>query len=527
MKLRILLTLLSITTLSGVAEAHFVLMEPASTLMQNNLGDPQKIAPCGGVSANPARGTPANPGTPTSAVTPVKGGSTLHIKVQETVFHPGHYRVALARTMAQLPADPVVTTRDSDRGPWSVSAAIAAPAPPIIGDGLFPHTERPTAMWETDIAVPNIDCPNCILQIIQFMAEHARNLDGDYSYHHCAALTITADPAKPRDGNWAALLAPQVPGGRGAGAGQGQPAPVRDVTVKAIPGVVADGAKWALVWGGSDNADGLVGTPDGGVLFAQEQPKRVSKIDKSGKLSSVVENTHGAGSLTLDTKGRIIAAERTCTDPGLGAPCAEPTRVAIVYPEKERKVLADSLDGKDLGRLNDLVVARNGNVYFTSGGAFRVTPAGKVETIGADLRTNGIMLSPDEKTLYITNGGTVVAFDVQPDGSVKNQRDFAKLESGGGDGLAVDAAGRLYVTSQAAGVQVFGTDGKYLGTIPTPRAVISAAFSGPDKKTLYVVGSGALDSSGKEMTTAPGVRNNAKSIFKIDLLAEGFKGRAK
>jgi gluconolactonase len=313
----------------------------------------------------------------------------------------------------------------------------------------------------------------------------------------------------------------------GAGAQQ-QPAPLKEVTVSAIPGVIAANAKWTLVWAGADNADGLVGTADGGVLFAQEQPKRVSKIDRNGKVSVFVENTHGAGSVALDAKGRLLAVERTCTDPGLNAPCSEPTRIAIVGPESERKVLADKFDGKDLGRLNDLVVSRTGHVYFTSGGAFHLTPTGKVEAVGENLRTNGIMLSPDEKTLYITNGATVVAFDVQADGSVTNQRDFAKLEAGGsGDGLAVDGMFRLYVTSQQAGVQVFAADGRYLGVIPTPRSVISVAFSGPDKKTLYVVGSGALDPGGKEMTTPPGVRNNAKSIFTIAMLTEGFKGRPK
>jgi len=306
-----------------------------------------------------------------------------------------------------------------------------------------------------------------------------------------------------------------------------QPAPLKEVTVSAIPGVVAAGAKWTLVWGGADNADGLVGTPDGGVLFAQEQPKRVSKIDRNDKVSVYVENTHGAGSLTLDTKGRLLAVERTCTDPGLNAPCAEPTRIAIIYPERERKVLADSFNGKDLGRLNDLVVSRSGHVYFTSGGAFHLTPAGKVEAIGENLRTNGIMLSPDEKTLYITNGATIVALDVQPDGSLRNQRMFARLEAGGnGDGMTVDAEARLYVTS-APGVQVFDASGKYLGLIPTPRNPASVAFAGPGKKTLYVTGSGATDEQGKEIVTPPGVRNNAKSIYRLPMLAQGFTGRAK
>jgi gluconolactonase len=305
-----------------------------------------------------------------------------------------------------------------------------------------------------------------------------------------------------------------------------QPA-VREVSVAGIPDVIAAGATWSLVWHGTDNADGIVGTPDGGLLFAQEQPSRVSKLDSSDKVSVLAEDTRGAGSLALDAQGRIFAVQRTCTDPGLNAPCSEPTTIGIIHPVSERKLLADKFNGKPLGRLNDLVADRKGGVYFTVGGVYYASPEGIVSSIGENLRTNGIMLSPDERTLYVTNGPMIVAFDVQPDGTVRNQRDFAKLEAGGsGDGMAVDGAGRLYVTSNA-GVQVFSLEGRYLGLIPTPRNVISVAFSGPDKKTLYVVGSGALDGAGKEVTTPSGVRNNAKSIFKIPMLAQGFKGRAK
>src|SRR5687767_3967263 len=106
----------AMVAVSVTANAHFVLIQPAASMMQNRLGDPQKIAPCGGVSANPGRGTAANPGVPSGAVTAVKGGTTLPLMVQESIFHPGHYRVALARTMAQLPPDPMVTTADTGRG---------------------------------------------------------------------------------------------------------------------------------------------------------------------------------------------------------------------------------------------------------------------------------------------------------------------------------------------------------------------------------------------------------------------------
>ena len=62
MKRTLLLTALAVAGLSGGVDAHFVLVSPAPSIAQNRLGDPQKIAPCGGVSANPGRGTPADPG---------------------------------------------------------------------------------------------------------------------------------------------------------------------------------------------------------------------------------------------------------------------------------------------------------------------------------------------------------------------------------------------------------------------------------------------------------------------------------
>jgi gluconolactonase len=313
---------------------------------------------------------------------------------------------------------------------------------------------------------------------------------------------------------------------RGGGRQGGSPG-VRDVTATAIPGVVAAGASWKLAWQGTDNADGIVGSDDGGILFAQEQPNQISRLDRDDRASVFLKGTHGAGSLTMDSRGRLIAVERTCTDPGRrgSEPCAEPTLITILTPE--RKVLTDNFEGKPLGRLNDLVADRKGGVYFTVGGAFYADARGKVTSLGENIRANGVMLSPDEKIVYVTNGDVVLAFDVRNDGSVTNRRDFGRLEAGGaGDGLAIDANGRLYVTS-APGVQVFSSDGKYLGLIPTPRAVISVAFSGPGKKTLYVVGSGALGPDGKEFETPPGVRNNAKTIYRLPMIAEGFKGRAK
>jgi gluconolactonase len=305
----------------------------------------------------------------------------------------------------------------------------------------------------------------------------------------------------------------------------GPPAP-RPVQITAIPGVIAADAAWTIAWQGPDNADGLVGAPDGSVLFAQEQPRRVSRLDEANRLSTYLEGTRGVGSIALDGQGRLWGVERTCTDPGgNAAACAEPTAVAIVAPA--RRVLADAFDGKPLGRLNDLVVDARGGAYFTVGGAFYVNAAGRVTSLGDGIRSNGVILSPDERTVYVTNGASVLAWDVRPDGSVANRRDFAMLASGSGDGMAIDAAGRVYVTAQQGGVQVFDTTGRHLGTIPTPRNAISVAFAGRDKRTLYIVGSGALAANGQEFAPPGGGRNNAKTIYRIPMLAQGFTGRAK
>ena len=180
----------------AVVQAHFKLLEPASWIVESERGDPQKAAPCG-----------AQPDAKfTETVAKVTGGSKLHLKLLETIYHPGHYRVALAvNSRNELPTDPLTVERMTERGPQSVWAAIQSPVQlPVIADGLFPHYTRPASpqTFEADIQLPNITCSKCTLQVIQFMAEHGYNQPGGYSYHHCADLTITADASKPLDKGW-------------------------------------------------------------------------------------------------------------------------------------------------------------------------------------------------------------------------------------------------------------------------------------------------------------------------------------
>ncbi len=288
--------------------------------------------------------------------------------------------------------------------------------------------------------------------------------------------------------------------------------PPRDYTVTGIPGVIAAGQRWKFLWqAAGNNGDGIVATRDGGLLIAQNDNSDVVKLDKNGNASVVYTDTHTGGALSVNAHGAIFAVER-----GLNP------RIEELAPH--RRVLADHYSNGTLdcigGVMNDLTAARNGGVYFTMGGVYYVSPKGMVTQYGENLRTNGIILSPDEKKLYVTNGNSVVVFDVQGDGSLTNQREFAKLlPKTYGDGSATDADGRIYVSSNP-GVQVFAPDGKYLGLIPSPRDEISISFGGPGRKTMFILARGAEDASGKQIA-------NAAQVYSIQMIAQGYKGRPK
>jgi gluconolactonase len=305
-------------------------------------------------------------------------------------------------------------------------------------------------------------------------------------------------------------------------AGQAQPTPEPPETVAPnIPGVVAGGTRVQFLKGNLQGTEGPIAAPDGSFLFTETGASRITKIDKADQFSTYMENTNGSNGLAFDAKGRLITVQTVKPLVGVLSPA--------------NTVLADRFEGKSFGRPNDLVVDKRGGVYFTDPGpnvaagqqpatpplppaVYYIPPGGQVLKIADGIaRPNGIQLSPDERVLYVanTNGEHVIAFDLKPDGSAGNRRDFARLEgvektptgvTSGADGLAVDSQGRLYVASRV-GVQVFSPQGQHLGTIPIPRPPQNIAFAGADKKTLYVVGRG--------------------SAYKIAMQAEGVKGRAK
>jgi MYXO-CTERM domain-containing protein len=170
------------TTLLGhQAQAHFILKAPASFQDQGVLGDPQKTAPCGGA-------------------------------VDETVFHPGHYRIALAQnSAAQLPPNPAVTVGASQCGSVPIQNP---PQYPILADGVLAHTAAFGAPQTITVKLPNnITCSKCTLQIVEFMSSHP----APCFYHHCAeiAISVAGDAGAPPSDAGVVTVDSGVEGGGG------------------------------------------------------------------------------------------------------------------------------------------------------------------------------------------------------------------------------------------------------------------------------------------------------------------------
>jgi gluconolactonase len=222
----------------------------------------------------------------------------------------------------------------------------------------------------------------------------------------------------------------------------------------------------------------------------------------------------GSNGLALDRQGRVLIATWTGRS------------IDRIEKDGKRIILADRYEGKRFGGTNDLVVKKDGAIYFTDGfGGLRgrdqdpkkeldfagifMWKDGKVTLAIKDIATpNGLAFSPDEKYLY-ANGSQnkyVRRYDVQPDDTLTNSQMFIDMSSdkAGGitDGMKVDTQGNVW-ESGPRGIWITSPDGKHLGTILTPEFVANLCFGERDNKTLYIA---ARTSVYKIHVNVPGIR---------------------
>jgi gluconolactonase len=307
-----------------------------------------------------------------------------------------------------------------------------------------------------------------------------------------------------------------------------------------IPGVVKAGSPIQRIVTGYKGLDDPIGLRDGSLVFSEPDTRRLYRLNtQTDEVSVLVADSNESHGTTEDSQGHLISAQAWDGS----------TRIGVIYPKGSEAVLADKYNGMPFSRPNDLIVARNGGIYFTDPGLTKQQAEELVKRNGGKplsprlppavyyiapgqtpvkiedklIRPNGVQLNRDETKLYVddSNGDQVIVWDMRPNGLVENRRAFATLKGrssrdnglGGiktfADGMTVDNDDRLYVAT-GGGVEVFSPQGQHLGIIPVrcpPADCQNIAFSGPAKQTLYIGGAG--------------------SLYKVEMIARGLTTRAK
>lgn len=282
--------------------------------------------------------------------------------------------------------------------------------------------------------------------------------------------------------------------------------------------IVPKDAKLEKLWSDGSFTEGPAYGFDRCVYFS-DIGNRIMKFDpQTGKTTEYRNPSGRANGNKFDPKGRLVTCE--------GANTGGNRRISITNKDGSVRVLADKWMGKRFNSPNDLAIDTKARVYFTdpryvgdekreidTESVYRVDPDGTVTQIISDVsKPNGIVFSPDMKTLYLADspGGKakrlLLAFPLKDDGTVGKRKvlhDFG--EDRGIDGMCIDIKGNIYATAgrgKTAGINIFSADGKKLEFIPTPEDPNNCCFGGDDRRMLYITA--------------------GKSLYRIHLTIDGF-----
>jgi gluconolactonase len=258
-----------------------------------------------------------------------------------------------------------------------------------------------------------------------------------------------------------------------------------------------------------------------GALYVSEFPlsptppdsRVLSIVPSSTPVVSVAIASSGSNGLAVDSAGNIVAGNHK-----IGA------IVRIPLPGGAPTTLVGSYDGKRFNSPNDLAIRSDGNIYFSDPDyqaprpvpqaqtrLYRLAPGASEATVIDATRSepNGVTLSPDERTLYVSGSDGIESYPVLSDGSVASDSGVRVAGfSGGSDGLGVDCAGNLYATSGKR-IVVLSKAGDEIGSVSVSQAenVTNVAFGGPDHKTLFITSMGT---------------GNQRGVYRAELSVPGF-----
>ena len=277
----------------------------------------------------------------------------------------------------------------------------------------------------------------------------------------------------------------------------GVPAPIR---------VTAPNAKIEKLAGGFEFTEGPASDAEGNVFFTDQPNNRILKWSVEGQLSTFMENAGRSNGLSVDSQGRLLA----CADEKNQLWRIDTRGLARGLPQ----VLVSDFGGKKLNGPNDVWVAPSGGIYFsdplykrpywTRGATEQSTegvyflapqknqagPRPLVRVVGDLKQPNGLIGTPDGKTLYVADIGAskTYRYSIQPDGSLGDKTLFCEL---GSDGMTIDSEGNVYLTGK--GVTVFDKSGRQIEHIAMEEGwTANACFGESDRRSLFITAGKSL-----------------------------------
>jgi gluconolactonase len=234
-----------------------------------------------------------------------------------------------------------------------------------------------------------------------------------------------------------------------------------------------------------------VAEPGGGYLVFSDIPaNELKRWDAKSGVRTFRAPSNSANGNTLDREGRLLTAEHA-------------GRISRTEKDGTVSTVVDSFEGKALSSPNDVIVARDGTIWFTDppyglAGRKQETPGNYVYRLDSVKKSmtaivtdvpspNGLCLSPDESTLYVANSAKppeIRAYPVSTSAPFKG-RVFATLDKGIPDGIRCDALGNVW-SSSGEGVQIFASSGQRIARILLPESAANLAFGGPSGRTVYM-----------------------------------------
>jgi gluconolactonase len=235
--------------------------------------------------------------------------------------------------------------------------------------------------------------------------------------------------------------------------------------------------------------EGPAWSRDGYLIFSDIPNNKLLQLDPGTPESVFRSNSNGANGNTFDVQGRLYTCE------------SHLRRVTRTDKKGKVEVLADKYQGKRLNAPNDIVVRKDGQIYFTDPafgseqdsreldffGVFHISRRGELVLVAKPKgRPNGIAISPNGNVLYVTNSDerNVRAYDLDKNGEASNERVLVSNIDGVPDGMRVDEKGNLYVA--AAKLEAYTPEGKPLGSVPLAETPSNCAFGDADFESLYV-----------------------------------------